>query len=441
MATNHNNNNNSIDDEQEIDLDDGDIDLQVPPIDVVPIVAATLVTDHNNDGTNNGGVVPVATGVVSSSTTTTTTRPSLNVNAYFHTSNILRREQVLQLKTLGFPSGLAQELGNTRITYPLRFWVVDNSGSMQTSDGHQLRGTLEALRVVDCNRWTELQGAVEFHAELAGLLEATTVFRLLNDPGPRVGPQEFSVAETTSASSSIKEDVETAKGIISRAEPRGVTPLTQHILEIRRRIESVESTLRSNGHQAVIVLATDGLPSNQVGESPEYVKQEFIRALKSLQSLPVWVVVRLCTDNSDVVDFFNSLDAVLELPLEVIDDFMGEAKEIQRVNKWLNYALPLHRCREMGYNHRIFDLLDERVLNKDELRQFLTLLFGRTAMENAPDPAVDWSGFASVVARAVQAEGKQWNPSTKKLDYWIDLKQLDKTYGKGGFRLFGRKQR
>jgi len=112
---------------------------------------------------------------------------------------------------------------------------------------------------------------------------------------------------------------------------------------------------------------------------------------------------------------------------------------VREANKWLNYALPLHRCREMGYQHRIFDLLDERLLNKDELVEFLRLLLGRAAIDGAPDPHVDWSGFLKVVERGVKAAGRQWNPSTRKLDYWVDLKQLDKLYRKkrGLARIFG----
>lgn len=59
----------------------------------------------------------------------------------------------------------------------------------------------------------------------------------------------------------------------------------------------------------------------------------------------VWVVIRLCTDEQPVVDFYNALDSVLELPLEVLDDHLNEAKECHQFNSWLNYALPLHRCK------------------------------------------------------------------------------------------------
>ena len=36
---------------------------------------------------------------------------------------------------------------------------------------------------------------------------------------------------------------------------------------------------------------------------------------------------------------------------------------------------PLHRIREMGFNHKLFDLLDERALTKDELLSFFALIF------------------------------------------------------------------
>lgn len=129
----------------------------------------------------------------------------------------------LQLQTLrsqGFPPGLAQELGQTKATYPYRFWIVDNSGSMRSNDGHELRGEREKLVTISCTRWKELQGAVEYHADLARLLQAATVFRLLNDPGRNVGPQEFSVGEGNGKG--IEQQVAEAHQIIERAEPQGV---------------------------------------------------------------------------------------------------------------------------------------------------------------------------------------------------------------------------
>ena len=70
----------------------------------------------------------------------------------------------------------------------------------------------------------------------------------------------------------------------------------------------METELRNNDQQAVIVLATDGLPSDDQGHSSEAVLRTFVDSLKNLQSLPVWIVVRLCTDDEGVVDYYNSLD-------------------------------------------------------------------------------------------------------------------------------------
>jgi hypothetical protein len=315
---------------------------------------------------------------------------------------------------------------------------------MRTTDGMEIRGTKDNIHMVECTRWKELQGSVEYHAELAGLIEATTIFRLLNDPGAMVGPQEFSICDNTmnGMSKTGEQDIVNAIRIIRDAEPNGVTPLTQHLQAIIHRIQQIEPQLRNQGQKVVVVIATDGLPSDDTDVTNDYVQKEFVDALKRLQRLPVWVVIRLCTNDDSVTDYYNDLDKVLELPLECIDDYFGEAKEIMKVNKWLNYALPLHRCREMGYQHRLFDLLDERRLNRDELVEFLKLLFGPAPFRNAPDINSDWKGFYRVLDNVVRAESKEWDPATRQRKPWIDMKELSKVYGdkrKGCFG-FGRRR-
>ena len=50
--------------------------------------------------------------------------------------------------------------------------------------------------------------------------------------------------------------------------------------------------------------------------------------MRPLQHLPVWVVIRLCTDEDKMVDYWNSVDGEIELNMDVIDDPQGEAQEI-----------------------------------------------------------------------------------------------------------------
>lgn len=297
---------------------------------------------------------------------------------------------------------------------------------MNIGDGARLMETNKDVKVVKCTRWAEMQQTVVFHAEMAALLQAPTVFRLLNDPGRAAGNQQFGVAESKT---NISHDLAIAKSTITRAGPAGVTPLSARVLEIRDNILQLAPTLRTNGTRVVVILATDGLPTNSTGTCSSFTKDQFVESLRSLEGLPVWLVIRLCTDESNVVDFYNDLDHQLELSLEVLDDFFGEAKELYKFNKWINYTLPLHRCREMGYHHRLFDLMDERKLTKDEVHDYFVFLFGDESMKSIPNIHSDWKGFLAGAQMLLARESKQWNPITKQIAPWIDLKKLNKAYG------------
>lgn len=115
-------------------------------------------------------------------------------------------EQVECLRAQGFPSALARALSlqSTR-AFPLRLWIVDNSGSMREPDGRRLveSSTKDNVKWAKTTRWEELkvsalslwchaavdvaptiqlslsllcQDTVTYHAQLAGLLQASTEF-------------------------------------------------------------------------------------------------------------------------------------------------------------------------------------------------------------------------------------------------------------------------
>lgn len=341
----------------------------------------------------------------------------------------LNEVHVRQLVEQGFSSGLARALASNAAAFDHRIWVVDNSGSMQIGDGHRIceGSKKDDIKAVPSTRWEEIQDSVKYHSQMAALLDSPTIFKLLNDPGSRVGPQQFSVAERGEAM--VEEDIRLAIDIMRKAKPGGVTPLTRHIWEIQQSIQEMAPQLVADGRKVVVVLATDGLPTDEQGYGGEYITDEFIRALRSLEGLPVWLVVRLCTDEEPVTRFYNNLDGQLELSLEVLDDFIGEAREVYRHNKWLNYGLPMHRCRELGYHDRLFDLIDERPLTKGELRDFCGLLFGMENLDGVPDPGADWNGFTKYLQAQLKKEKQQWNPIKKKMMPWISVKVLNKCYG------------
>jgi len=207
--------------------------------------------------------------------------------------------------------------------------------------------------------------------------------------------------------------------------PSGGTPLMKHLVHIHQMLAPMAQQLRQGGKRVTIVLATDGLPSTERDEN-QLQLFEFMHALRSLESLPVWIVVRLCTDNEKVFDFYNSIDAQLNLPYDVLDDFVGEAREVYLYNPWLTYGLPLHRLRELGIPHPIIDAIDEHALSLTELHSFCSMLFATP--RPLPNPVADWDAFMSVISVAMRRERPLWNPVTKMRSPWIDLALLDSIY-------------
>ena len=318
------------------------------------------------------------------------------------------------LEDLGLPFGLRETLLTNAQTFSKRIWILDNSGSMAMHDGHRV------LLDADCTRWAEVEETVNCHAQLSAVIGAPTDFRLLN-PSQRGGPQSFRVGYGRHAA----KDSKRVQSIMSRNQPKGKTPLSTSIHEIRNEIVSMLPKLEAEGTKVAIVIATDGCnhDKHNIGGQHDEAKrnEELLRALESLQGLPVCVVIRLCTDYEPLVDFYNGLDESLELDIDVIDDHKAEAEEVYQHNKWLNYSLLLHRMREMGQHNRLFDLLDQRSLTKVEIRNFCWLLYGK---RDFPDPDCEWVGFLRELDRLQEKERMQLNPRTRAMAPWIDVEAL-----------------
>ena len=171
-----------------------------------------------------------------------------------------------------------------------------------------------------------------------------------------------------------------------------------------------------------MIICTDGRLNGLSGDQDPFERIE--DALLSLRGLPINVVIRLCTDYGPDIDFYNSLDKRLDY-LDVIDDWEAEAREVEEHNPWLNYALVLHRMRELGLHGsiKLLDDLDERPLQEDEIRTFVALLFGTTA-NLLPNPICEWEKFVEEICRLQKGEKKHKNPLTNKCGPWIDVKKL-----------------
>ena len=377
------------------------------------------------------------------------------------------RERIECLVQQGFTPTLARNvlLARSREHLPLTIWIVDNSASMRARDGRKLVRTQsqDDVRHVSCTRMEELKETVAYHAQMAALLEAPTKFLMLNGSDDGAYPQELSIAER--GSEWIDDDMEHFSENFARVRPKGATPLTNHLLRIYHSLLNTPTE-----GKIVLVLATDGKPTDTLGFVAPSVDRHFEKALKQLQS-KAWIVIRLCTNDDTILKYYQKLDDELELSLEVLDDYTDEAKEVYQFNPWLTYSLCLHRCREMGMSchpkFRFLDWLDERPLARNEIGEVLKGTFGliennnsdsytdkeyetiiKLSMSTQSDK--DWNNFCELVQReqdtlALQRKNKTktkhnddtelkaffpWNPIQKRTTHWVDIGKLKRHGGK-----------
>ena len=145
----------------------------------------------------------------------------------------------------------------------------------------------------------EIQDTVEYHFQMSALLQAHTTFRLLNNPGGAAGPQTFSIADKGEDLDVIRSDLTLAQNTMQHTTPSGDTPLTDHLNSIRDMLMAQAHELRQEGKKVALIIATDGLPTNEMGIGGFEEQERFIQAMRSLegckeQSLMFEVAVGHC---------------------------------------------------------------------------------------------------------------------------------------------------
>jgi len=332
--------------------------------------------------------------------------PSTGMDGYDDIMNVGLAREFLSAQDHQWPEGLQMYLFRSVAHMPQRFFICDNSGSMAAQNGHRILITQGGeKKLVSCSRWAELTESLKFHARLAKELEVPTEFRLLNGRNPVT----LGVAGKAGGKDGYAE-------LLSQLDssPAGGTPLCKHIREVIVKIKVMEPALRSSGQRVVLMIATDGESSDG----------DIVEAMKPLKALPVWVVIKLCTDDEKVVGYWNKIDSELELDMDVLDDFVGEGKEVGAVNNWMTYGEQIHRLREFGVHMKELDMIDESRLTGDEIRQVCSVIFNVPA-DKLPHPSAEKKEFISVITQLNSKAPKTWSPITQKMEKWINVAKLE----------------
>lgn len=154
----------------------------------------------------------------------------------------------------GWPSGLQQSMLSSVQRTPVRFFICDDSASMQSTDGKRLLGQGRETQLVQSTRWMEMTDAMRFHVHLAKSARCPTAFRLLN----RVGSVSIGFAKNSTAAA---ESGKVQKLMMAFDEsPMGKTPLCRNVREIISVLHPMCEQLRAANKKAVLIIMTDGEP-------------------------------------------------------------------------------------------------------------------------------------------------------------------------------------
>mmetsp|Transcript_16650 Transcript_16650/g.27598 ORF Transcript_16650/g.27598 Transcript_16650/m.27598 type:complete len:420 (+) Transcript_16650:229-1488(+) len=349
------------------------------------------------------------------------------------------------LRSQGFTIGLARTLIMNTDVFPARIWLIDNSGSMNSADGHRVvTNASKKISNIACTRWEEVTSTLLWHANFSAMMKAPTAIRLIH--APSLG-QAQQVGIASSEHVDVRSEMTRLREVL-RPKPCGSGGQLRHLREIINSCLATPLGLLKENSMA-IVYVTDRLPVDDDGKEGKEVTEKFVEVLSRLQGFPVWVVIRLSTDEQRVVDFYNEIDEKMSfvsieslnptgligshVKLDILDDYVSEAENVNEHNPWLNYAYPLHLCKESAVKFPVFDVLNDRPLQTQELVDFCNLLFDRNqtawALQPLPNPMTHYADFRTEVLELNRRNGTLYNPIKRRVLPWIDMSQLDRAYG------------
>jgi hypothetical protein len=303
----------------------------------------------------------------------------------------------------GYTEGLTDFFIDDLEKSPLRYFIVDDSGSMTINDGQIFDA--EKKKIIKCSRWNELLETLKFQIGVSnsGMIKSKFIF--LNGGFLDVGDKFISDKHFFDRYFKIAE---------------GSTPLCGAISIIINEIAQFSEYYRQNGKTISIVVMTDGDASD--GD----IRGQF----ELLKCYPVHLTLRLFTNEEKIVNYWNEIDRDLELRFDVIDNYLDEYKEVSKANPWLTYGLELHRLREYGLMSNEMDNIDEEIFEIDSIRTIIIIIYGEKYLtESIYFDINDTKWDPNEIIKYLNKTKNNLttiNPFTRKREFWIKRNKLNK---------------
>ena len=213
------------------------------------------------------------------------------------------------IERLGLPPALVPAVCVQFYKMDARLWVVENSYAMQKKDAALLKANSNFERLGQkegVSRWSELSQCIEFHSKMASRCWIPTKYWLINEPDNGI-PKRFGLCWGNQ--DEVAGELEQVNKIMKDIQlDSKVNPLARQLHKIEKYLSKEAPRLESHDEYIGIIVCTQGVPTDERGNRGQDVIKDFVKKLVSLSELPVKVVFRLCTNNEQVVDFYNTLD-------------------------------------------------------------------------------------------------------------------------------------
>eukprot|EP00038_Savillea_parva_P009093 m.181218 g.181218 ORF g.181218 m.181218 type:complete len:489 (+) comp15192_c0_seq1:96-1562(+) len=343
----------------------------------------------------------------------------------------------LELMELGATPALLSTLVDREAAVGVRMFLLDNSGSTDTWDGSTLRLTSSSATTPEgerqgakytldsATRWDEIKQVARDHARHNLELNHVCEFHLLNSRDPsKKTMREGADFVRLAPEDGLTAGLAALDRMLNGTRPNGTTPLAESLSFMNQRIARYAPALQEQGKMMYVVVVTDGIPTpltwnwSVSSQQMHSAKQRAVNELYQIVGrFPVSLVVRLCTNDDEGISFWNNLDEEEEFALDVIDDLKGEAVEIYGVrNGFFVYTPALHRIREGGFPHAIFDRMDEKRLAPPQQAELLRmLLVDRKDGDGVPLPPPTAPNFKAEVKARAKKLPSVWDPRTNRL--------------------------
>mmetsp|Transcript_36971 Transcript_36971/g.60833 ORF Transcript_36971/g.60833 Transcript_36971/m.60833 type:complete len:487 (-) Transcript_36971:253-1713(-) len=322
-------------------------------------------------------------------------------------------------------------------------YIIDNSQSMEYyHDGKifecEHNGPIRKQRGV--MRWHEACSKIRQIAKYNLQREVCCSYFLLNPNTRKKNLSDWTENVDFVTFDPLHEDVSTLNQkyeilitqLLSAGNIRGSTPLDEITRYFGRNLSKFIGDDERFAHKPICYnVITDGQPNS---------KTAFERELKYLADhYNIFLTINLCTDDDDIVSYYNELDRKIGKELsgmDVIDDLEAEQREvIEAGNTFFVYSAALHVCRMAGCYSVVADLMDEERMLTHHANKLCNELCGVSQNEDAgaarnrnrderPN-CYERKNYVRFIRGLVKAKPNVYDFKSKQMKPIIDVDKLD----------------